>query len=255
MVACVAFSRYTFILLFYVISLLGLGEFYRLLESPTAKPRKILGYILSSFLFASIAFTIINAGFWKILLLNIPFAFLIFVAELYLRAPTPFLNLAVTFLGIIYVTVPCVFVVSLAFIPFLQTTYHPYSVIGYFLIIWANDSGAYLFGKYFGKRHLFERISPNKTWVGSFAGAACAIASALVISNYSFGLTKVHWLLATLICIVTGTFGDLIKSLLKRSVNVKDSGTILPGHGGILDRFDSMLSSAPFVFCYLLFFV
>jgi len=254
MIGAVTFSRYTFIILFYLINILGLMEFYRLLNSPSTVYGKILCVVLSSSLFITTVLLIMNFNDWKILLINIPIAFLIFVAELFLGAKAPFLNLAVIFLGIIYITIPIVLVIGTSFIPFAQKQYHPYFMLGYLFIVWASDSGAYVVGKLLGKHFLFERISPKKTWEGSTGGACCAFITAYIVSLFNHELIRVDWIIVTLIVIIIGTFGDLIKSLLKRSVNVKDSGTILPGHGGILDRFDSLLSSATFVFCYLLIF-
>ena len=252
MVGSVLFSQYTFVLLFFGINLLGLLEFHRLLNSSSTSLKKISVFVLSSTVFLSAVFVFMHICDFKILFINIPIVFLIFVVELYLEEQNPFLHLAIFFLGIIYVTVPSVFIVGIPFIPFDQKIYQWHFILGYFLLVWANDTGAYIFGKLFGKHFLFKRISPKKTWEGSFGGACCTFITASVVSLFYQELTLADWMVIALIVIVIGTFGDLIKSLLKRSVNVKDSGTILPGHGGILDRFDSMFSSAPFVFCYLL---
>ena len=127
-----------------------------------------------------------------------------------------------------------------------------FSLSLHFLLLWSNDTAAYLVGGRFGKHPLFRRISPGKTWEGSIGGAAAAVAMGYVLSVYFTIFTTVEWEALSLIIVITGTYGDLVKSMLKRSLGIKDSGTLLPGHGGMLDRFDSLLGSAPFVYCYLI---
>ena len=118
---------------------------------------------------------------------------------------------------------------------------------------WINDTGAYLYGKQFGRHKFFERISPKKTWEGTMAGAILTLAFAFLFHHLAPTLPLVHWIALAIHVVLFGTHGDLAESLIKRSLNIKDSGSILPGHGGILDRFDTMLVSAPFVFLYLFF--
>ena len=127
-------------------------------------------------------------------------------------------------------------------------------VLGFLLILWFNDTGAYFVGSLMGKHKLFERISPGKTWEGSAGGALFALLTAWGLSFVFHRLDVVQWLILALITIIAGTLGDLVESMLKRSLGIKDSGNILPGHGGMLDRFDAVLLSAPFVFVYLALF-
>jgi len=119
-------------------------------------------------------------------------------------------------------------------------------------LIWANDSGAYIVGSLIGKNKLFERISPKKSWEGFIGGGIFSMLAAWLISLFVVEISLIDWLVIAIITFIFGTFGDLIESLLKRMVKVKDSGHILPGHGGILDRFDSIIVSAPMVFIYLM---
>jgi phosphatidate cytidylyltransferase len=121
----------------------------------------------------------------------------------------------------------------------------------YFLLIWANDTGAYLFGVSIGKHKIFPRISPKKSWEGFFGGLFFTAIVAWAISLYFHNITFAHWLVIGLLSAIIGVFGDLVESMLKRSIDVKDSGKFLPGHGGVLDRFDSVFLSAPIVFAYL----
>lgn len=247
-------SWISFILLMLVINGLALREFYGLFHSATLTPRQVAGIILSISMLITLTLFITGRNEWKVLLINIPLAFGIFIGELYLKSETPFHNLSFTFLGIIYITVPLCFFIAIAFLPLKAGIYHYQTVLGYFLILWAGDSGAYLIGRNFGRHKLFERISPQKTWLGSLGGFFCALLVAFIISSFFTTINLINWTILALIINSTGTFGDFIKSLMKRSLHIKDSGNILPGHGGMLDRFDTLLGSAPFAFCFLVLF-
>lgn len=250
--AAVWLGPYSFTLLLILINLLSLREFYHLLEMPAAKPLKISGALLSliAMLTSLAAFT----GFagWKWLLLIVPSAFLVFVHALYRPVKNPFQSLAITFFGVITITLPLCCFAGLPFLPQPAGSYHFALPLSCFLLLWSNDTAAYLFGRSFGKHPLFLRISPKKTWEGSVAGAMAAAATAYMLSRYVGGVNVIAWEILSAIVVVAETYGDLIKSLLKRSAGVKDSGTILPGHGGMLDRFDSLLGSAPFIYSYLI---
>jgi len=253
-ITSIIWSQYSFIVLILAINILALLEFYRLFQAYTFSPRNFAGTILSLSILVTFTLVITNKSDWRILLINILPAFCIFIFELYLKATNPFTNLAFTFLGIISITVPLCFFISIAFLPAGSGNYHPYLVLGYFFILWASDTGAYFVGKYLGNHKLFERISPKKTWEGSLGGTVFALLVAYITSGFFSTINVEDWMSLAFIIIVIGTFGDLIKSLMKRSLGLKDSGTILPGHGGILDRYDTLLSTAPFVFCYLILF-
>jgi phosphatidate cytidylyltransferase len=126
-------------------------------------------------------------------------------------------------------------------------------LVGFFVLIWGNDTFAYLSGMAFGKHKLFERISPKKTWEGAIGGGLFSVVAAIVLSFFFEELNVYEWMGFALTIIIFGSFGDLFESLIKRSVGIKDSGTIMPGHGGILDRFDSILMAAPFAYIYIIF--
>jgi len=128
----------------------------------------------------------------------------------------------------------------------------PVYLTGYLLLTWIYDTAAYLYGKSFGRKQLFARISPKKTWEGTIAGAAATLLLAASFAMLAPVIPLVDWLILAGLILVFGTAGDLAESLIKRSLNLKDSGKILPGHGGILDRFDSILISSPFVFLHFL---
>jgi phosphatidate cytidylyltransferase len=125
--------------------------------------------------------------------------------------------------------------------------------MGVFILIWTSDTGAYLAGRSFGKTKLFERVSPKKTWEGSVGGLLLSLLVAYVISQFDLfdTVNVLDWFIIACIIVVFGTFGDLFESLLKRNLHIKDSGNMLPGHGGVLDRFDALFISIPTVFFYL----
>lgn len=172
-----------------------------------------------------------------------------FICELYRKSATPIANIGTTILGAIYVALP---MSLLLILPTLlgRGEWNPWIIMFHIFIIWANDVFAYLFGITLGKHRLFERVSPKKSWEGFIGGLLGAMAMGYVASTFMNG-NAVQWIGMALIAAITGVFGDLVESLFKRSVDVKDSGNIIPGHGGWLDRFDALIISAPFVFIYL----
>lgn len=241
-VSFISWNGYSFIFLILIINVLSIMEFYHLFYSDSLKPQRVTGSVLSVCMILTFALVLAGHNSWKSLLLNIPLAFGLLIFELYRKSPYPFHNLAFTFSGIVYITIPLMFLTGIGFFSGANNGYMPKIVLGYFFILWAEDAGAYFTGHALGKHPLFKRISPHKTWEGSLGGAVCALLASYIASFYSETIGPTGWLGLALIVIITGTFGDLIKSLLKRSLNIKDSGTILPGHGGMLDRFDSLLT-------------
>lgn len=145
--------------------------------------------------------------------------------------------------------------IFLVLLPIYKGTYNPYLMISILVLIWVNDSFAFLVGKNFGKRKLFVSVSPKKTQEGFLGGLVFALISAYLISLFNKDFTTINWLIIALIVSVIGTIGDLVESKFKRQANIKDSGTIMPGHGGMLDRLDSLLFAAPFVYLYINFII
>jgi phosphatidate cytidylyltransferase len=234
-----------------IIITLGLMEFYGLMAVVGIKSNKILG-LLASLLFLSLtclyALGNVTVGFYWMVT---PFISAIFVAELYRKHPSPVRNIAVTLLGILYVAVPISLLILFGFPQHNFLSYQPNLILGFFFLLWANDTGAYLTGVTIGKHPMFPRISPKKSWEGFGGGLFFTLLVAVIISKYFIALQWIDWIVIAAIICIFGVWGDLIESMLKRSLQVKDSGNILPGHGGILDRFDSVLFSAPLVFVYL----
>jgi phosphatidate cytidylyltransferase len=243
-----------FSFLFLFITILGLWEFYGLIEKGGAHPNKIISILGGVLLFVTLA---INAsGYFdgRILLLNIPMLFVLVIAELWRLGEKPFENIAYSILGIVYIALPFGLMTFFFNPVVLSGPLHYGIVLGYLIILWSSDTGAYVIGSLLGKHRLFERISPKKSWEGSIGGALFALLVTYGISFLFTGLSLEKWFVIASLVIVFGTLGDLSESLLKRSLDIKDSGNILPGHGGILDRFDAVLISVPFVFVFLTLF-
>lgn len=245
-------GKFTFFAFFLAVLPYTLFEFYRLCKRGGNKPQMILGIITSVYLF--IAFflydqnligPIIFLGFIPVLIVS-P------AIELFKKNKKPVQNIAFTLLGIAYIGFPFS-VLNFIITPFDNTPelYVPEALIGLFIILWANDSGAYMLGSMWGKTKMHERISPNKTWEGALGGAVTAIVVAIILFQIIDFMSPIHAIMVSLLTVIAGTLGDLTESMFKRSFKVKDSGNVMPGHGGLLDRFDSMLFAAPVYFVYI----
>ena len=255
----VAWSPWSFGALLLLLLVGGMHEFYALAEARGDRPQRLIGMVTGAVLFAvNFAFLSGSAGAagglrpllaagMAFLLLLLP---LMLVCELYRRGENPAANVGVTLLGICYVALP---LTLMAYIPFVgRYAWNPWTMLFFVFIIWANDVFAYLVGMALGRHRLFERLSPKKSWEGFFGGVAGALVMGYVASR-CMGEAWWVWIGLALVAAVTGVLGDLVESMFKRAAGVKDSGTIIPGHGGILDRFDAMLLAAPFVVVYLWF--
>jgi phosphatidate cytidylyltransferase len=235
---------------------INLFEFYRLTQKGGYKPQTTTGLITAVYLFFSVFLFQFYQMPANLFLGIVPLLLLIPLTEMSTKNNTPTTNIAITVMGLVYVALPFSTLI-LTVSPFNQQhgEYIPHFLIALFAILWANDSGAYLVGSTLGKHKLIERISPKKTWEGAIGGAILAAVTSIVIFSQMDKLNMTHAIIISLLTVVAGTLGDLTESMIKRHFNVKDSGTILPGHGGLLDRFDSLLFSAPVFFVYISFFL
>lgn len=232
-----------------------MNEFYKLVYPKMPLATKLIAF-LSAFatfsLFIIRAYEPINPECFLVLVFPIV---ALFISELYVKSTKPFENIAITLLGIVYLTIPFSLTSVLVFD---AGNYDFRLLLSLFIFIWANDVGAYCFGSTLGrlgKHKLFERISPKKSWEGFFGGVLMALLAAFILSSMwaeRTGILEYHWYIIAVIIAVVGTFGDLAESMLKRSVGVKDSGNLMPGHGGILDRFDGVLLSFPCAVAYII---
>jgi phosphatidate cytidylyltransferase len=250
----ILWNEYSFGGLFLLIMLLSLNEFYNLVQKRAAAAQKELGLILGATMYITSYILATELFSYKILLINLPLLFLVFLHELFMNNERPFKNIAYTFTGIIYIAIPFSILPYIYTFPEIHLTGEasPAFVIGAFMILWANDVMAYVVGSQFGRTKLFERVSPKKTWEGALGGAVFGWAMAYVCSLLFHQFLLMEWLGLATVVVIFGTIGDLVESMFKRGIKVKDSGKILPGHGGMLDRFDGILIASPFILTYLI---
>ncbi|MCQ2298364.1 MAG: phosphatidate cytidylyltransferase [Bacteroidales bacterium] len=234
---------------FLFVMVVGLFEFYRMAEAKGLRPMKVLGYVAGLVLFG------ILLGFipvYEELLLSTVVCMILapllpvvaVLLALFRKEGNPFADLGVTILGVLYVALPLMLFVLLGDNSILGQGVMMMVVV----LIWLNDAFAYMGGSLIGKHKLWPRHSPGKTWEGCAVGLLFSILAAIFVGPLLGGEFSWYvWLLIAVFCSVIGTLGDLAESMFKRSCGVKDSGTIMPGHGGILDRFDSILAVTPFL--------
>ncbi len=248
-ISSIVYSEWAYFAVFLLICFLTLREFYGLAGLAGMVVQKTFGTICGLTIFC-LSFLIEQKHIsYQYYFLIFPLISCVYMIKLYKKFERkPFTNIAYTLLGIFYVAVPYAL---LNIAVFENGTYNFEIIFGCLFILWASDTGAYIAGTLFGKRKLFERISPKKSWEGAIGGALLAFGFGFLMNNFFHTLALWQWLTITAIIIVGGTYGDLIESLLKRSIEIKDSGTSLPGHGGFLDRFDGLLISVPFIVAFL----
>ncbi len=285
LIASISISYISFYALFFVLVVFMQNEFYSLARKAKTYPQRVLGIIIGVLLFTISYFNAIGIVDASAFTFIIPLIFLTFILELFANNSFPFSNIAYTLLGVIYIALPMslanylvldlgVNVNEINILPQESTSviesvtsiidlndfarrvdFTPNVLLGLFFLIWSNDTGAYLVGVSFGKHKLFPRISPKKSWEGSIGGAITAIGVAYLISIYFTEISLISWIAIALVSVVSGSLGDLVESMFKRSINIKDSGRILPGHGGLLDRFDAAILALPFVYTYIKLFI
>ena len=255
LVGCILGGPISFTILFALISALTINEFgnivNRMEHTRMNKPKSILAGL---FLFLCFGYIGVVPGANEIF---IPYLFLIldlFISELYKKQPNPLNNWAYAMMSQIYIALSFALLNVLAYHSSATESvsqYNPILPLSIFIFNWVNDTGAYCTGMLFGKHRLFERISPKKSWEGSIGGAVFSIIAAIVLAHFFTFLSTGVWIGLGLTVVVFGTWGDLTESLMKRTLGIKDSGNILPGHGGMLDRFDSTLMAVPAAVVYL----
>ena len=243
MLGAIWLSSFYFAIVFLAFTFLGLKEFYSLSSHHSGVKVNgwlaIAGGVLLFLIATGVSFLQWSPKWFALYLIYIP---ILFIPELYRSVGTPIQNIAVSLMGHIYVAIP--FTIFCLIEPISKEL-----VLAFFVLIWASDTGAYLVGVCIGKHKMFERISPKKTWEGFFGGLAFALGFGYLFYWLNWvelpQADLMFWMILSALIFVVGVFGDLVESMFKRSVGVKDSGNIMPGHGGMLDRFDSACLAAP----------
>lgn len=258
LVSAICIHPIFFLILFCIITGLTLWEFGGLVKHyENANLQRTVNMLGGVYLFIA---TFVHANGLtdgKIFLPYLLFIMLTMIAELYYKAPNPINNWAFTLFAQIYCAG------SFSMLNFIGAepgtpgvmSYTPLFIMAIFIFVWLDDTGAYLVGSLIGKHKLFERISPKKSWEGFFGGLILALASSQAFAWFAPEINRMNWLGLAATVVLFGTWGDLIESLLKRTLGVKDSGNVLPGHGGMLDRFDSVMLAVPASYIYIELFI
>ena len=256
LVGCILYSPLSFGILFTIISVLSVHEFAQLVsKSDEVSINKTITALGGAYLFlALMSFCTQQSVGARVFLPYLGLLLYMMITELYLKKKNPTGNWAYSMLSQLYVALPFALLNVLAFQNSPETssvTYNPILPLSIFVFIWLSDTGAYCVGSLIGKHRLFERISPKKSWEGSIGGGIFSIASSLGFAHFFPFMPGWQWVGLAIVVVIFGTWGDLTESLMKRQLGIKDSGNILPGHGGMLDRFDSALMAIPAAVVYL----
>lgn len=255
LIGCIIGGPLSFGILFCLISALATVEFCQLMnQQEGVQVNRAICTLGSITLFLCFFFYGINPAGTSIFIPYLAILIYLFISELYLKKRSPINNWAYAMFSQIYVALPFALLNVLAFQTASTESVSQYLFIfplSIFIFNWMNDTGAYCTGMLFGKHPLFKRISPKKSWEGSIGGAIFCIAAAFAIAHFFPILSTGAWVGLALTVVIFGTWGDLTESLMKRQLGIKDSGNILPGHGGILDRFDSAILAIPAAVFYL----
>ncbi|TNJ45737.1 phosphatidate cytidylyltransferase [Tamlana fucoidanivorans] len=249
LIVCLCFEQ-LLILLFFVFGLICMAEFNKLIQLKSYIPYIIFItlYIVFGYWHAVLDTSKGLNEFTQILMVLSIFVELFLIKDLFSEKTIPLFSTKRFLLTTFYLSSAFVFLILIAN---YYKDYNPNILLGSFILVWVNDSFAYLVGKNFGKQKLFEIISPKKTVEGFLGGLFFSCIASYFIATFTETLNSTNWLILSIIISVFGTLGDLIESKFKRQAGVKDSGVIMPGHGGLLDRLDSIIFAAPFVYLFL----
>jgi phosphatidate cytidylyltransferase len=271
LIGCVYWNYISFSVFFFAVSMIGLTEFYKIAEKMSAKPLKIAGYIfgiltyLSFFQNEVLMFFFDNGenygesfrhvysmkNFTSLPILLGPFVIL--SISLFSKNENSIKNAMFTIGGIIYAVLPFALLNQTVFYNDGNQTrdyFQPELILGIIFLIWSNDTFAYLGGSLFGKNKMIERVSPGKTWEGTIIGVLITFVLSFSFNSLIFKLEDNIWPILGILIPILATIGDFVESKIKREAGVKDSGSIMPGHGGVLDRFDSLIFVSPFVYVF-----
>ncbi len=248
--ACIFIHPLCFFALFFIINIIGILEFAHMAQVISIRINRPMCIICGCLLFTA-GFLHNYTGHREGYLIFLIATFILGIWELYRKHTHAFQNLAFGIYVLFYFTLP--FTLLIYFPYMCSGRWQPDIIFFPFLLVWFNDTFAYLFGSKFGKYKLFPRISPKKSWEGAIGGGLTTIAAGLALAPYIDGLNIINAAVISVIVVIFGSFGDLIESMFKRCIEIKDSGHIMPGHGGVLDRLDSILFALPVIFVYLAF--
>ena len=255
---CILLGEFGHAALFLFVSMVCLHEFYRALSNQGVKVSAPMGITIGALVYLTVSCMILFELSSMLLLVLIPLFMVVFLLHLWKNVEKPFESISYTLCGIVYVCIPLSLTLLLAKPIYMSTDviaylYLPLNILGILVLQWVSDSFAYLTGVCIGKHPLFPKHSPKKSWEGFIGGLLFCILAGYFIGTYiSTDFSVTDWIVMAMIVPIIGTLGDLVESMFKRSMNIKDTGNIMPGHGGLMDRFDSLIMTTPFLLAYLL---
>jgi phosphatidate cytidylyltransferase len=238
--------------LFLIINIFCLAEFFTL--NKLNKLFLYSGLTVGSLIYILFSFVAAGKLLPEVLFILFPVVFLLFIPIIFNHDPDIFRQIGLLLFGVIYISIPLALFI---FSGFMSIEYH-YSfhfLLAALILTWVNDTMAYVSGSLFGKHKFYEKLSPKKTWEGVAGGFIFTLLFSFVFSYFFKEISWTHWFFMSMIVSVFAFIGDLFESRIKRSLNIKDSGTFFPGHGGFLDRFDALLFVVPFYFLYIYFII
>ncbi|HEY9113919.1 MAG TPA: phosphatidate cytidylyltransferase [Bacteroidales bacterium] len=234
----------------FIFSSLALNEYFLLAAKNESRKHNLIFFFLGIIIYSLTGLIGVGLLDIRFAAIIIPLFLLVIVFELFRKINPSWTRIGIYFTGFVYVSIPFGLLNFFYIIPETDT-FQVGILVGLFVIVWSSDVFAYLVGSMIGKHRILERISPKKSWEGSIGGLLFALLAAYILSLFFTQLSLSRWLIMAVIIVVFGTLGDFAESMLKRQAGVKDSGNLLPGHGGVLDRFDAVLFATPFVYFYL----
>lgn len=252
-------GRTSFLIVFGAILAIGLFEFYRMVEKDTSHAiSKIFNILMGVLLFLSVFLFIESIFLFALPVAILVYLMILFTSSVFLRRQDILHGIIYSVFGQIYVTMPLglLMLLSYSYQSSLSGEGHQWApVLALFVFIWVNDTAAYFFGSLFGKHKLIEHISPKKSVEGFIAGIIFSLLASVFFAKFYPEYSSAFWMGYAAVVALFGTLGDLFESLIKRTCGVKDAGNLIPGHGGILDRIDSLLVAVPAAYLYLLVFL
>lgn len=265
LVSCIIWDPISFDILFGVISAMTIWEFTTIVNrNADLQVNRLITTVAGVYLFYAVMAYNLNTCGSEIFIPYLISIMYLMVSELYFDRKSSIYNWAFSMMSQLYIALPFALLNTLGFISVPQqfdmpsVVYTPVLILAMFLFLWCSDAGAYCVGSLIGKRKLFPRISPAKSWEGSIGGGLLAVGVSQIIAFFAKDFigpsplsTPLAWAGMAVVVVIFGTWGDLVESLLKRKLGIKDSGHILPGHGGMLDRFDSTIMAIPAVVVYI----
>lgn len=261
------FNQHTYGALFLIVSIGCINEYYNIVppffkrDSPKINLYKYLGLLIGTLFFLISYFIALGVLDLRYMLLFPSLLLSFFILELFINSKRPFRNIGINLVGIIYI---CTSFSLLHYLTYYHGQYIGQIIIGIILCVWMNDTGAYVLGSLIGKHKLVPNISPNKTIEGSLGGLIATLLTAYLVSTYLSTypgfenlqlLNLTGWMCVAIIVIIFASMGDLVESQMKRSLKIKDSGSIMPGHGGFLDRFDAFIFVIPFIVAFFVLYI